>query len=356
MKLKSALFGSTMILGLFVLAPRSHGDTISSLIQYDVGGAVGGAITDTGNFNESKSIFSPEADPIFASVAHAVAAGGNNGEVNKGYADYASVNLDAHVEPGILGVNIAAQAMSTNSTAVPIRSNARVDGTVTAGWSDTATIETDLLPFGFPIRANGSLLLEGSVGATSFGELAANSHFTQGSIGVLLDSFGDVTVPQGKGASANDNIAHQFVSNQQPEGLIPVTIEAVNGGRTIIGARLTLTVHAEAETISLFPPVLGEVGTSVFGNLGSTVRWGGISSVIDLTTGQPIENWTITSASGLDYSKPAQESVPEPTALLLLSTGLLGLASWRRRFASDARSSLSIRCRPEWGRKHFRQP
>jgi hypothetical protein len=44
-------------------------------------------------------------------------------------------------------------------------------------------------------------------------------------------------------------------------------------------------------------------------------------------TGEPVENWTITSESGFDYSKPY---VPEPASGVLLSSALCAWLGWSR--------------------------
>lgn len=60
-------------------------------------------------------------------------------------------------------------------------------------------------------------------------------------------------------------------------------------------------------------------------SFADTISWGGIISVIDDATGQPVTDYTVTSASGFDYSKPFVEAVPEPASSSLFSAGLLGL-------------------------------
>ena len=61
----------------------------------------------------------------------------------------------------------------------------------------------------------------------------------------------------------------------------------------------------------LFGPVLDSLGTlDVKSDFGSTVTWGGITSVADVATGAVLDGWTIRSDSGFDYSHPYP--VPEP--------------------------------------------
>jgi hypothetical protein len=68
----------------------------------------------------------------------------------------------------------------------------------------------------------------------------------------------------------------------------------------------------------------------IFGDFSGSIHWGGIVSVEDAVTGEVIDDWTVTSASGFDYSKPF--GVPEPSSMLLLATALCArLALGRRR-------------------------
>jgi len=63
-----------------------------------------------------------------------------------------------------------------------------------------------------------------------------------------------------------------------------------------------------------------------------TLSWGGITSVIDPTTGQPITDYKLASTSGFDYSKPFVEpaAVPEPSSAFLLLSAFGGLCAIRR--------------------------
>jgi hypothetical protein len=72
------------------------------------------------------------------------------------------------------------------------------------------------------------------------------------------------------------------------------------------------------------------IGTAFFGH---TFTWGGITSVVDADTGQPITDWTLTSASGFDWmnAAPGPSTVPEPSTLGLAALGGLGLFVNRRR-------------------------
>jgi hypothetical protein len=60
----------------------------------------------------------------------------------------------------------------------------------------------------------------------------------------------------------------------------------------------------------------------VFATVSRSLHWGGIEMVSD-QNGNPIDDWTITSESGFDYSKPF--GVPEPSSILLLNIMLCTL-------------------------------
>jgi hypothetical protein len=74
------------------------------------------------------------------------------------------------------------------------------------------------------------------------------------------------------------------------------------------------------------------------GDVFHSVYWNGISSVN--SEGSPVENFTLTSASGTDYSRSFLPSaanpgadIPEPVSIALLGIGLLALAGSRSKSA-----------------------
>jgi hypothetical protein len=59
-----------------------------------------------------------------------------------------------------------------------------------------------------------------------------------------------------------------------------------------------------------------------------TFRWGEVTDVINLTTGQPIpaSDFHLYGEDGFDWAHPP--AIPEPASLVLATFGLLGLAAW----------------------------
>lgn len=78
------------------------------------------------------------------------------------------------------------------------------------------------------------------------------------------------------------------------------------------------------------PGYLHTHGADAYSDFSHTLRWGGIQRVLD-ASGREISGWTITSASGTDYSVAVTTVVPEPAAWLLLPAGLGVMALKRRR-------------------------
>ena len=86
----------------------------------------------------------------------------------------------------------------------------------------------------------------------------------------------------------------------------------------IASAKLfTLSTGLGADTVSAF----------INGDFSHTLRWGGITDFVDAETGEPIENWTITSESGFDYA----HGVPEPWSILIISQAVCAWCFVRRR-------------------------
>ena len=84
--------------------------------------------------------------------------------------------------------------------------------------------------------------------------------------------------------------------------------------------KVTLELQASAQVhLNLSSNRQGPGHGEASAHFGHTLRWGGITSVVDSATGQPIESWAVTSDTGFDYSKPF---VPEPASAVLLLLGV----------------------------------
>jgi hypothetical protein len=99
-------------------------------------------------------------------------------------------------------------------------------------------------------------------------------------------------------------------------------------------------------TVSIPVSSLDVISTSLFMNTGVTNPFGGnttldasntaklTSAILVDSSGNPLPNIQLYDASGYNYNAvkiPPPSAVPEPSALLLLATGSLGLAGQLRR-------------------------
>jgi len=73
------------------------------------------------------------------------------------------------------------------------------------------------------------------------------------------------------------------------------------------------------------------VSEAVFSN---TLTWGGIAGVT--IGGNAVSNFTIDSASGVDWTGAASTAIPLPPALAVLGIAFMGLARVRRLGAKRA--------------------
>jgi hypothetical protein len=74
-------------------------------------------------------------------------------------------------------------------------------------------------------------------------------------------------------------------------------------------------------------------------SFGNTFSWGGIESVIDSVTGEPVTDWRVISRSGADYTKSFE--VPEPaTTVPALLAMLAAVVAHRKVLASRIFTSM----------------
>lgn len=67
-------------------------------------------------------------------------------------------------------------------------------------------------------------------------------------------------------------------------------------------------------------------------DFSGSIHWDGVVRVEDQLTGELIDDWTVTSRSGFDYSKPFTP-VPEPSSTALVGLAFLSLVAVTHRRA-----------------------
>jgi hypothetical protein len=75
-------------------------------------------------------------------------------------------------------------------------------------------------------------------------------------------------------------------------------------------------------------------------NFFSSVEWAGIDSVLD-AQGNPVTGWSVSSASGFDYSRSYVAQVPEPSDWAMMTVGLALLVGLRKHSPVRSRGVYS---------------
>jgi hypothetical protein len=113
----------------------------------------------------------------------------------------------------------------------------------------------------------------------------------------------------------------------EPPTIVPISFEMNPNEEKLVFWNFDVASFAGVQNIDLNMRT-GFARTNA--TFGHTMTWGGITSVIDKGTGQPITDWALDSASGFDYSKPFS-AIPEPASVCLLSLAALGFSCRHRR-------------------------
>lgn len=119
-----------------------------------------------------------------------------------------------------------------------------------------------------------------------------------------------------------------------PPTSIPVSFD-IEGESMLVS--WSLVAEAEA-TVAARDVINHQTGLAIgISDVAHTFTWGGITSITDADTGELITDFTLTSASGFDYTQAFPSgpiAVPESPSVLLLTAGWvasLALTARRRR-------------------------
>ncbi|MCZ2088538.1 MAG: PEP-CTERM sorting domain-containing protein [Burkholderiales bacterium] len=117
------------------------------------------------------------------------------------------------------------------------------------------------------------------------------------------------------------------------QALLSIDAEVVFGSPFLLAMQLhtfaSATVRPDGAPGT--PGYLLPVTATAASNFANTALWNGLQSVV-LLDGSEVQGWSVSSASGLDYSRPVMPPVPEASTLAMLMLGLVLVgASARRR-------------------------
>ena len=253
------------------------------------------------------------------------------------YTAGATLDIGVNVQPGAIRISAQASASSTCTSFIPnfITGDANFTN-VTAGFNDVLLLQSASVSPGDFVQVEANLLFHGQLAASHL-ESGDNNPNGAGKAVAYLAGNGIANAPyppSGHNTSPYwalvlSQTGQQDV-NDPPFPYEPVIFTLQAGQPYLVGYSLRLDGYAQANTYGrngTYDPNFHTQDASAFlsADFSNTLAWGGITSVTDVATGQPLTDWTVTSASGFDYS---QAYVPEPCGLALL---LLGLGAVVRR-------------------------
>jgi hypothetical protein len=306
------------------LASPALADSFLTHIDYNVGVSVTGITTQS---NDSmNTVEGDTVDTIHASDTFDV--GTHDSSFHYGHDDTASIGFAAHVAIGGMGAAVGGSVSSSTSGVGLFSTDAEADGGISAFWYDFATIIGFGLQDGTPLKVDSFLILKGHLSGSASGQIVPNQHFAGFNASVFLKGVGSLDIINGATGTALSQSVSGGITQSAGQDLnmvIPITYTAIQGDSELLGEEMSLSGSASARTLFTAPGIVTGDFTASFAD---TLLWGGISSVTDLATGLPVLDYTVTSASGFDYSKPAP--TPEPSSGMLAAAGIGLLAIWRR--------------------------
>lgn len=242
----------------------------------------------------------------------------------------AHANFDVGANTGALHASVGGNILTKSANGAPYYiSTGSLRASAIASWYDTAIAQSNSLAFGQEIRIIGVLELNG--------ELGAENHRTRinkanASAGVKLTGTG---IPVVSGFRREYTTPSSSINTPAPQ-FIPLNVVMKVGLPHEITYTLEVQVAGDASSDAAVSPGFADI--AAYGYFANTLKWGGITSVTDVATGNVVSEWAITAASGFDYSQPYP--VPEPATIpLLLFTAAMAAARFRQRKLGTARSS-----------------
>jgi hypothetical protein len=189
-----------------------------------------------------------------------------------------------------------------------------------ATWLDTLTLSS--ASRGNAIRAVYFVSIDGDLGASKSGPSA----FAQVVFSVSNPINSILQIPNNIRAEAFKS-SFTNIEEDVPGGFRVTVFPTVEP--FTIGLTMILSGQGATADVSNSATWDGQA-IGYFGEVGQSLTWGGLEGVFALDNGEELHDWTMSSESGFDYSKPFP--VPEPSSGSLLTALLCSaLAVTRRR-------------------------
>jgi hypothetical protein len=255
-----------------------------------------------------------EAFPISLEKDFAESSGSARGKST------AFVSVAAHAETGSLRVDVSGDLGRDSSATSQIGEAQLISAIVQARWQDTTILSNRLNPMpGRLIHLKSVLELDGNVVTSvlgtppSGGSRLAASQVSLSLAGGRVLGVSPLPIPPYDSQYFAESHASTSltvgVTRPAPE-MIDVNLFATEGELFTMDILMEARASGTARCNSYFSAFGNSFSTSFSASFGHTLRWGGITSVTDAQTGEPIEGWVITSASARARVSPHSRVSP----------------------------------------------
>ena len=247
------------------------------------------------------------------------------------YGDTATWSVDSNAEDGLARVTASGSLISGSGPG-------ELNIVVAEGMATPLTLHPTspgVVQAGDKLRATGTLHLDGSFTGAASGLALASAYLVITHTGINLTGLHANSCGQGIAGiyrRGDGVLLGAYDCDSPPPSTIDWYMDMVPDVATPVATGLSLNLSLFTGLDPNDPENRAPGTASILANFGHTLTWGGVDSVTNLRTGELLTGWTLTSATGVDYSGSFSDlaAASEPGSLSLLPTGL-GLAAYLRR-------------------------
>ncbi len=321
------------LVGLFSFASTASAEDIlfANTVSYSIIGRAGGSGAEIERISEADFLQKFNTLSVEAFLDYELTRNVNAFDAT----GHVSATISALADFGSLGIAYSGKVRATTSGQLKSGYGIVDSSRVTARWQDTL-IFTGNEP-GRTTTIAATLKLDGGFGgdgALSLGP-QVDAAYTRTSLSILATLNGTSVIPVSPyyGFGGIWGVSTLNARGGQPAPIIFEPPESVTVIMTFTqGQVYVLDYRMEVQSDSWAAINLAaaaapqEAEAEWSANFGNTLTWGGITSVTDTLTGLPLDNYSLTSASGIDYV----QAVPEPSSYLLAAAATAATMLLRR--------------------------
>ena len=305
----------------------------SSAGPLDVSATLFGSISGRGGIDQAAYSIGPpvqvDFDPVKAEVGPLTISGGDGVSTGGLSAGVQARHPEERGDPALFAIDMqgsfVASRTPTGAGTFFSAGSMLVGAQAIAEYQDEIMFELEH-DDGVPVTMDAFVYLHGFAALEAVATGGIDPHNVVARIGGRFTGTGDA--PQIFGAIKNATGAITPISPGTTNILdfnpiFNFSYSFFSGQPFPVALKLEMTGAAEFVDGSAATLSPGFAIASFEAHFGNTLRWGGITRVIDRRTGAEITDYRITSASGFDYTQTFP--IPEPGSSVLLLVGVGGL-------------------------------